>query len=95
MSTANRTGDLDYVQSDGSIKYKLVVTLKTPWMSSVEYEQYRMDQFVKKSAKQMHSDLALMLNQTSTADFKIVTSDGIELLVHKAILRGTVFFTGS
>jgi len=73
----------------GKITYKLRLTLKTPIMSSSEYERYKMEEFFKKSVKQQPSGYAMLsAGQCKNADLKIVTSDEVEIGAHRNILKG-------
>ncbi len=88
----DHVSDSDYLYPDGSIMFKLVVTLKNPTMNLQEYHSYQFKHFFNKSDEQVYSNFAAILDDASTADFKIVTSDEVELLAHKTILKGSIYF---
>lgn len=78
------SGDLSNdTNSQGFLVFKLHVTLKnlTKFASINEFKRGFRDELVK--------DMEALLEENVLGDTKIVTSDGAELFVHKAILAGS------
>jgi len=58
-------------------------------MTFSESQTYKMEQFSRTSLEKLREHLTAMLYEPSkNADLKIFTSDGVEIVAHKAILEG-------
>lgn len=78
----------DRFYSRNQVKFMLKLTLKTPTLSFVEYERYKMDQFRKTSVNYHLQNQEALLNDPENADLIFSTSDQIEIPAHRIILKG-------
>lgn len=76
---------MQYMNIDGTAIFKLKLVILEPDVLSMDLH---INQFKQSSFEQMRKNLAGLLADKKTADFKIRTSDDKEVLVHKAILKG-------
>lgn len=80
--------DGETINSEGAVRLSLVLTYKTPAVDSAYSGNFQMEQFVKQSHDQLRENLGALLNDDSKGDLTIITSDGVELTAHQAILKG-------
>ncbi len=74
-----------WINPNGELVFKLKLAITEPDVHPLEF---KMEGFRKAEIEQMCTNLASLLDDKATADLKIVTSDGNELLAHKIILKG-------
>lgn len=75
-----------FVDANGELKIKLKLTLLEP-ETHADIDT-KMEEFRRTSVDKFCANFATLLNDKSTADLKIVASDGKELWAHKLILKG-------
>lgn len=83
--------DDDVIYSNGSVHsvhYKLILTYTLLKVDSFNLKKLKLEQFSKRSHDQLRGNLAVLLNEDSDGDLKIIASDGVELRAYRSILKG-------
>lgn len=77
------------INEDGEFVFKLKLTIMEPTV------EHMMKMFHKNCVTSLCANFTSILNDESTADIKILTSEHAEIFAHKAILKGIHFIFSS